>query len=208
MTKKGNPCETAIYNTLAYRSIFKYPLTEYQLKSTLISTRRFKEQYFCDELARLVKKGVVKTHAGTYYISGYKPVDWDKRAKYSQKLISDAKEMAKMLGLIPWIKLVGITGAVAAYNADSEADIDFFIITAKNRIWISRLFVVLLLKALGKYRTDTSPKGKVCPNLYIDESKLNWPRDKRNLLVAHEIILMHPILSRGNTYFKFMKANQ
>ena len=174
----------------------------------LVTPRLFKEKYFSDELRSLIKKGEVKSKDKLYYVSGYKPVDWHKRRNHSLGLMKMAKELAKPLGLIPWIKMAAVTGAVAAFGADEKADIDLFIVSAKNRVWLTRLFTVLILKTLGKYRTDKDPVGKVCPNLFVDEGSMNWPKDKRNLLVAHEIVMMHPIINRHETYFKFIKANQ
>ncbi|EKE00457.1 MAG: hypothetical protein ACD_22C00017G0001, partial [uncultured bacterium] len=40
-TVKDNPCAQAIKETLAYRSIFKYPVSYHQLCTTLISSKTF-----------------------------------------------------------------------------------------------------------------------------------------------------------------------
>jgi hypothetical protein len=119
-----------------------------------------------------------------------------------------AKNIVKVLSVIPWVKLIGVTGSVAAFNAKDDSDIDFFIISARNRLWLTRFFTVLILKAIGRYRTNEDYTGKVCPNIYIDEQNLSWPKNKRNLFIAQEIIMMHPVLNRSNTYFNFIKANQ
>ncbi|OGK40562.1 hypothetical protein A3A74_00340 [Candidatus Roizmanbacteria bacterium RIFCSPLOWO2_01_FULL_35_13] len=57
----------------------------------------------------------------------------------------------KLLSLVPSVKLVGLSGSVAMLNADDDHDIDLFIITAKNRLWIGR-FVALLLAQLLRIR--------------------------------------------------------
>jgi hypothetical protein len=206
--KKQNPCESAIKKTIAYRIMFKYPLTEYQLKTMLISNRKFEENYFSDQLRSLTKKGDVKSRDHKYYGPGFKPVNWYKKAESSKKHIEEAKHIAKTLSVIPWIKLIGVTGSVAAYNSEDNSDIDFFIVATKNRLWLTRLFTVMLLKSIGLYRTNKFPNGKICPNIYVDEQNLSWPKNKRNLFIAQEIIMMHPVLNRENIYFKFIKANQ
>jgi hypothetical protein len=103
--------------------------------------------------------------------------------------------------------MICITGSVAAFNASKSDDIDFFIVTEKNRVWITRLLVVLILKLSGLYRTDADAAEKICPNLFIDETCSEWSKDQRNIYVAHEIALMHPIFYRDNAYFDFLKAN-
>jgi hypothetical protein len=201
-------CRSAIVNTLAYRSIFKYSLSLYQLRTTLITDQEFEDDLFKKELDYLIKKGEVKSKRQRYYAPGFRPVSWEQRAKQSKKLIDGALPAFKTLSLIPWIRLVGITGSVAAFSADQKSDIDVFIICTKNRTWLTRFFTVLMLKSLGKYRTDKESSGKICPNIYIDEDHITWPKEKRNLYVAQEIMMMHPVISKNEMYFRFVNSNK
>ena len=207
MVKKDSICAEAIKNTLSYRSIFKYSLSLFQLRTMMISKEEISDDVFINELEELVKRGGVKSRAKRYYARGYRPVDWNVRAASSKKLIENSRPALKALNTIPWIKLLCITGSVAAYNADKNADIDVFIVCTKNRLWLTRFFTVVMLKVLGKYRSDTEPAGRICPNIYVDEKSIIWPKNKRNLYVAQEITMMHPIINKDNTYFKFIESN-
>jgi len=207
MVKKDSICAEAIKNTLSYRSIFKYSLSLFQLRTMMISKEEISDDVFINELDGLVKRGGVKSRSKRYYARGYRPVDWNVRAASSKKLIENSRPALKALNTIPWIKLLCITGSVAAYNADKNADIDVFIVCTKNRLWLTRFFTVVMLKVLGKYRSDTEPAGRICPNIYVDEKSIIWPKNKRNLYVAQEIIMMHPIINKDNTYFKFIESN-
>ena len=42
--------------------------------------------------------------------------------------------------------MIAITGSVANYDAEENDDIDLLIVTEKNRLWITRGFVFLILK--------------------------------------------------------------
>ena len=207
MVKKDSICAEAIKNTLSYRSIFKYSLSLFQLRTMMISKEEISDDVFINELDGLVKRGGVKSRSKRYYARGYRPVDWNVRAASSKKLIENSRPALKALNTIPWIKLLCITGSVAAYNADKNADIDVFIVCTKNRLWLTRFFTVVMLKVLGKYRSDTEPAGRICPNIYVDEKSIIWPKNKRNLYIAQEIIMMHPIINKDNTYFKFIESN-
>ncbi|HLC93457.1 MAG TPA: hypothetical protein VJG85_00400 [Patescibacteria group bacterium] len=207
MVKKDSICAEAIKNTLSYRSIFKYSLSLFQLRTMMISKEEISDDVFINELDGLVKRGGVKSRSKRYYARGYRPVDWNVRAASSKKLIENSRPALKALNTIPWIKLLCITGSVAAYNADKNADIDVFIVCTKNRLWLTRFFTVVMLKVLGKYRSDTEPAGRICPNIYVDEKNIIWPKNKRNLYVAQEITMMHPIINKDNTYFKFIESN-
>lgn len=205
---KERAVDLAIKSTLAYSAIFKYPLSYYQLSTLLVKAKKpFEEEFFKKSLRKLCKKGKVQTKNEKYHLTGIKPLSWESRKKNSEELLNSNKHVFKTLSTIPWIKLLCVTGSVAAYNADKEDDVDIFIITQKNRIWITRLFVVLLLKAMNKYRTKANFAGKICPNLYTDETSMQWDHNSRNIYVAHEILMMHPIFNRDNCYFKFMSKN-
>lgn len=199
-------CDLAIRKTLAYRAVFRYPLSYHQLYSTLITNKKFKHDFFDKELSKLVKKGYIGYRDGKYFDKRIKPVSWDTRNKSAIADIKKASQVAKILKKIPWIKLLCVTGSVAAFNADKDADIDIFIVTKKHRLWLTRGFVATILKTLGIYQKGSGP-GKVCPNLLIDDETLEWPEKFRSIFTAHEIVLMHPLINRSNTYFDFLSAN-
>lgn len=200
-------CDKAIKKTLAYSAVFRYPMSFYQLGTMLITKKNFDFQTFDNSLKRLIKKRHINVFKGKYILRGIKPVSWEKRDKESKEIIENNKWALKTLELIPWIKMVAVTGSVAANNAERNADIDLFIITQKNRLWITRGFVALILSALGKYAVGTNNKEKFCCNIFIDENNLKWPKEENNIFVAHDILAMHPIISRDNMYLKFLRAN-
>lgn len=206
---KERAVDLAIKSTLAYSAIFKYPVSFYQLSTFLVKAKKhFDYDFFKKSLRKLCKKGKVQTKNEKYFLTGIKPLSWEIRKKNSEELLESNKNVFKTLAQIPWIKLLCVTGSVAAYNADKNDDVDIFIVAEKNRIWITRLFVVLTLKALGKYRAKDNYSGKICPNLYVDETNMQWDYQNRNIYVAHEILMMQPWVNRDNCYFKFMEKNK
>jgi len=60
--------------------------------------------------------------------------------KRSAAIISENLPVLKFIGGIPWVKMVAITGSLAAYNPEKDSDIDMMIITKQNRVWITRGF--------------------------------------------------------------------
>jgi len=205
---KERACDKAIKKTLAYSAVFKYPMSFHQLGTMLISKKRFDYETFDRSLKRLLKKKRISTSKGKYYLKSVKPVSWEKRDKDSQWLIKNNLRAIKILEIIPWLKMAAITGSVAANNAERNADIDLFIITQKNRLWITRGFATLVLSLIGKYAVGQNNKDKLCCNIFIDEKNLRWPREDNNIFVAHDILAMHPIINKDNIYFKFLRANK
>lgn len=104
--------------------------------------------------------------------------------------------------------MLAVTGAVASNNASRNDDLDVFIICQHKRVWITRFFVFFILKALGRYAQDDDKERKICPNIYLDEKKLEWPEEKQNLYVAYEIASMHPLIDKNFTYFRFLRENE
>lgn len=208
--KVGNikKIEKAVMETLSYRAVFEYPLSFYQLSHFLITRKRVLPEDLKKALDYLLRTRKISEKDGKYYLFRTKTVDWDVKKRTSEKLITKAQSIIKILKKLPWIQFVGITGAIAAFNAPKNDDIDLLIITRKNRLWITRGFIFLILKILGELRTDKNPDQKICPNILMDESKLSWNKHKRNLYVAHELMMMYPLLDRNNTYFRIIKDNE
>ncbi|OGC46516.1 hypothetical protein A2V49_00505 [candidate division WWE3 bacterium RBG_19FT_COMBO_34_6] len=205
---KEKSCDLSIQQTLSYSSLFKYPMSFYQLSMFLISRKEYDFQFFIKSLRRLVKKKHIKAIRAKFFLSGIRPVSWELRDKYSEELVKDSYRYLTLLKAVPWIKLVAITGSVAANNAVKDDDIDVFIITDKSRLWLSRFFVYLILKNINKYAQGGEGNRKFCCNLMVDDSATRWPKNKQNIFVAREILGMVPIFDKDNEYFKFIHENQ
>jgi hypothetical protein len=213
VTKRSRPrakekaCDRAVQKTLSYRAVFNYPLSRYQLYTFLITKKKFDEKFFNKSLRRLVKKDHIKAKNSKYYLPSVRPVSWKLRDKYSQELLKESQLAIKMLKSIPWIKMLAVSGAVAANNASKDDDIDIFIITQKNRLYTTRFFTFLILKIINKYAQGKKQERKFCCNLFVDETNIRWGKEKQNIYIAHEIVGVHPLIERDEMYFKFMKAN-
>jgi len=202
-----NKVDRAVLDTLCYRAVFNYPVSLYQISTFLISKDLVDIRSVKNSLKKLVSKRKVKVHQGMYHLSGVKPVNRKYRVKEAESLIGKAERTARVLGKIPWVKMVAVTGSVAAYNASEKSDIDVLIISQTSRLWLTRAFATLILKILNQYRTDENEGSKICPNIYIDESKTAWHRENRSVHVANDIVMMIPLFDRKSAYFNFLKQN-
>lgn len=201
-----------IINTLSYKNIFGQPMTLYQII------------YFCHTKFQVITeiqnhlKDLIERHKinykNGYYFLGRNSLSDDFSKDSNTKLLQAKATYTKLENYkyifekMPFIKFVGVTGTLASYSFDLENDdIDLFFICQKNRLWISRLFVVLLLKILNIYVNNQNPSLKVCPNLYISENEMSWKESKRSLYIAHEIAMLQPLVDKENTYLKFLREN-
>lgn len=137
------------------------------------------------------------------------------RQKISQKKRTIACRASCVIGKLPWIKLVAVTGALAMDNADERDDIDLMIVTEKNRLWIARPLVILLISLFFKCRKSNLSNmsnslnlaNALCLNLWLDELALVIPASQRNVYAAHELAQMKPIVNRNGTYERMMVLN-
>jgi hypothetical protein len=200
--------EEAIMRTLCYRAVFTYPMSYFQLGTFLVSKERYSIEAFNEGLHSLLKKKlIINDDKGRFLLKGIRPVRWGVRAAYSKDLFAKVGDLVAILKRVPWIKFIGVTGALAAYNAVKDDDIDLFVITQKKRLWLTRGFVFLILIILGELRTDKHSKRKICPNILIDEGNLKWKKKKRNIYVAHDLVMIHPIFDKDGAYFRFVSKN-
>lgn len=195
----------AIPQTLHYADLFDFPLTAGEIKKFLTEPV---DATLEETLLRISTDLVLIYTDGFYCLPGREGIIElrKKRKVWSEPKLEKAKRVAGVLKFIPWIKLIGITGALALENSDEDDDIDLMIITSSRRLWLTRGLVVTFLLLTGQYRRANKVKDMVCPNLMISEEALEFP--DRDLFTAHEIVQMKPIYDREVTYQKFINANR
>ena len=192
--------QLAVEKTLAYSRHFGLPLTPEKLHLWLIAPRPI-------PFARLHSYLPKSTAKSRQLI--------EERLRYSQKKLSFARSIARLLSLFPTIKLICATGSLAVDNAKQYDDLDIMIVTSADTLWLTRPLAIFFLKILRLRRPTSLPEhqsprvsDKVCDNLWLDETALALPKNKRNLYTAHEVLQARPLFDRGNTHAKFISANQ
>jgi hypothetical protein len=211
----------AILRTLTYADIFDYPLTADEICWFLISEKKQNEIRRASNTQDDIKKELAKKshflspisyHDGFYFLKGRKKtIDLrKKREQWSQKKLQIALRVARWLRLIPWIKMVAVTGALAMKNADQKDDIDLLVVTNKNRLWLSRLLVVFLVELIAQRRHpgDKDVRNKICLNMFLDEAHLKIPKKEQDLFTAHEVVQLNPLWDKDEVYQKFLRVNQ
>lgn len=222
----------AIFSTLAYHSIFDYPLTLDEFHRFLLINCPISSNEVTEELDRLIKQKYVSCQNGLYQLANRHPersrgiqrsdlnIIRLKRQVSSKRKIQIARRAAYLIGLLPWIKLICVTGSLAMENSDPGDDIDLMIVTSPNRLWIVRPLAILLVSLFFKRRKPSkfsnhsnhfdhfSYKNHICLNLWLDESALEIPQARRNLYTAHELAQMKPVVNRDGTYEKMMWENR
>ena len=119
--------------------------------------------------------------------------------KASQMLVK-ANKAASLISRFPYVRGVAVSGSLSKNFADENADIDFFIVTATNRLWIARSFLHLFKKITFLFNMQHF----FCMNYFIDESEPEII--EKNIYTATEIATLMPL--RGSKSFeKFYSSN-
>lgn len=215
--------QAAVLQTLAYADIFDYPLSAEEIHKFLIGQYviRYSEGISRSEQTQdEIKKELAKNpyllsrityHDGFYCLKGREKIVAirKKREKWSQKKMEIVRRTAGWLKLIPTIKMVAVTGALAMENSEEKDDIDLLIVTAEDWLWLTRLLTVFLVELVAKRRRpeDKEVKDKICLNMFLDESRLKIPNKEQDLFSAHEVCQLKPLWDRNKIYQKFIKNN-
>ena len=196
--------ETSIIKTLCYADIFDFPMTFNEIHKYLISKEKISKKELKKGLSELLKNRQIKEHNNIYFLRGRKIlVNLRKeRTLESKSKTVTAKKFSEVIRLIPSVELIGVSGSLAMKNSGKKDDIDFFIITKPNTVWITR-FLVQTLVFVFKSKTE----DKICPNMYISSAKLKLGKTMQDLFTAHEICQLKVVFDRGKVYKKFLGLN-
>ena len=110
----------------------------------------------------------------------------------ARRLQRRAQRMGRLLGLVPFVRGLILTGSVAAEAATEDADIDLLVIVAPSRL----AFVFLLLGGFSRL----TRRRLYCANYYMADDRLQV--DRRNLFIAREIVQARPLDEGGERFFR------
>jgi hypothetical protein len=206
--------EKAVLRTLAYADVFDYPMTGEEVGRWLIRIQNPESriQNLRDVLGRL-RKQVLITKKGEFYCLKGREEVFDLRERREKNAVVKwkvARRVGKWLRVIPTVKMVAVTGALAMNNCDEEDDVDLMIVTASGWLWTTRLVVTLVLELLGLRRKpgDVRVANKVCVNVWLDEGDLGVKPGKYGLYLAHEVLQAEPVVVKEDVYKRFLRTNE
>ena len=189
--------EQAVLEALAYSDIFEYPLRLKELH------RYLPMHADIDQISNALNSlsGRVGKKGDCYFLTGREEIAdiRNQREVRSRVLLPRAMKYGYVLGFLPFIRMVALTGSLAVMNVSKAADFDYMLVTVPGRVWTARAFT-LVFGRLTRLRGHT-----LCPNLIVSENALEWPL--HDLYSARELCQM--VLIKGvDMYSRLMKANQ
>lgn len=201
----------SILKTLAYFSLFEFPLTKEEIFSYLWEGRGTEESIFL-ELENLKSEGRIEEQFGYFYFPGENSsIELRRKAvPLLERKLKKARRAAKLISWIPFLRAVFVCNSVASSSVNKESDIDFFIIAEQNRVWLVRLFSNIILLLSGMRRHGKKIADRICLSFYVDTENLDLksltaaPKD---IYLAYWIKQLIPIYDPERLYKKIIDQN-
>jgi predicted nucleotidyltransferase len=182
-----NEIKENILATLAYFDLFNYPLTSGEI--FLFLKNKYEQDEFDRALKCLTGNQAIYQFSNFYTLKNNYSLIARRCAgnKKAAEMIKIAGRVSDILIKFPYVRAIAISGSLSKNFADENSDIDLFIITAKNRLWIART----LMHAFKKLTFLVNKQDYFCMNYYIDEQQLEIV--EKTIYTAIEVVTLIPL---------------
>jgi len=176
-----------ILRTLLYFDIFNYPLKSQEVFKFL-GIPALDKSIVTSRLSSLTDQKIVFQFGELFSLKNDDALI-DRRLKGNReadKFLILAQKKASFISKFPFVRAVLASGSLSKGYMDEGSDLDFFIITAPNRLWIARTLLVLYKRIFL-----ANSHKHFCVNYFIDEKHLEI--EEKNLFTATELATVIPL---------------
>jgi len=133
----------------------------------------------------------------------------DEPSSIENNLIKKTIKYIKYIKWIPGIQMIGVCNSVSMNAATNKSDIDLFIITSPNKIWLVRIFITAIFQILGVRKTKNKHAWKFCLSFFVTTKWLDFSNFalENDIYLYFWTIYLKPILNYDNSYEKFINTN-
>lgn len=191
--------ETAIARSVLYAALFDYPLTLAQLRQTLIGAALTPTQILTAMRESAGLRELVDCREGYFFPAGRSDLIAERRRREarSRAFLASHRTLLRVIGLLPYVRLVALSGSIAHLNLERGGDLDLFIVTRGAHVWSTAVAVVLLAKMIRRRRA-------LCANFIVSDRALAF--SQQDLFTASQIVGLRP-LTGAATYRALIAAN-
>lgn len=189
--------EAAIMRTILYGDVFNFAMTLPEIHHYLIADTPVALPEIEQMLATSLYLQTSLCYADGYYACRAELIDQRiQRQQLVAELWSKALTCGRWLSRLPFVRMVALTGALAAQNPPhADDDFDYLLVTEPGRVWLARAFAILLVR-VGKLRGVV-----ICPNYVVAADALTQTR--QDMFMAHEVTQMIPLY--GQDVYRAMR---
>jgi len=190
-----------VLKTLLYFDIFRYPLNATEI-FCFLRARQKCPTAVSECLSALTERKQV-FRFGELYSLHADDANIKRRVKgnrEAEKWLKVASTRARLIAKFPYVRAVMASGSLSKGYMDETSDLDFFVVTATNRLWIARTLLVMY-KRLFLFNSHKM----FCVNYFVDEEHLEI--EEKNLYTATELATLVPLYNESG-YRSLLSANR
>jgi hypothetical protein len=191
--------ELAIARSVLYASLFEYPLTLAQLRQTLIESAQTPTEILVSYERSASLRLLVDYEDGYFFPAGRRDLLGERRVRErrSRAFLLRHRTLLTVIGALPFVRLVALSGSIAHLNLEGSGDLDLFIVTKGRHVWSVTVAVIILAKLLRRRQT-------LCANFVLADTALALTQ--QDLFTASQVIHLKPLVG-GETFGRLIAAN-
>jgi len=204
-----------ILATIIYYDGLSYPLTAFEVWKYLIRTDYYtqKDSHKAVSLFEIIKQltgqeiaSYIGQKNGFYFLKGRECLVEKRiaRSKISSVKLKRLRRIAWLLRVVPFVRMIGVTGGLAMKNASVKSDWDLLIVLKYGKIWTGRTLVTLAVHFLGKRRWGQKISNRICLNYFVTDQSLEVIT--KDLFSANEYMFLFPLYG-WETFHRFQMKN-
>ncbi len=209
-----NDLEKSIIKTIAYFDVFNFPLTTLEIWKWLYRPR---EKYTLQEVREVLESSLELQNRVTLQEGFFSLKKRDniyllrkQNNNWAERKFQKTVRLVKIFRYLPFVRMIAVCNNLSYSNSKDSSDIDLFIITKKNQIWLARCYCLLILKFFGLRPSIENHRDKFCLSFFIDEGYLDM---QGVMLGQHDVHFVYwfsqflPIYDPDNLFAKLRTAN-
>ena len=199
--QKEKTVRESILNLLAYFAVWNLRLDFDRLYSYLqVPSGQLMVKKQLDGLVRQKKIRLVE---GRYGLAKHKYPSQEKMLSKQARLLKKANRWGRAIGQLPFVKAVVVVNSTAYGNTHDESDIDLFIITTPNRIFITKGILMYALKLLRQLEDQYVSAGRFSLGMFLTTKGAKMEKDMMKVNepdLVYRMITGVPVYGSGVWY--------
>jgi len=197
-----------VFCTLAFFNLYNLPLTSQRVWELLLGVKSTLPEVQ-QMLKQLVLENKIIESQNLFALEKWDDALYRSNQSEITKKLKKVERYFNWLAIIPFVRQISVINSLALGTADSDSDIDFFVVTRPGSLYFVRSVVIVLFRLLGVYKTREKIKDRFCFGFFVTLKNLQM---EQLMLKPYDpyfvfwLANMRPIFGREE-YLELMQKN-
>jgi len=159
------------------------------------------------QLRSLIRQGKVQCIDNLFGLKGHKYTSQKIPRARRAALIKKAQRWSLLMRLLPAVKSIVVINSVAYGNVHKDSDIDLFIVTSPNRIFLTKGFLMYFLRLIKQLEDQQVSAGRFSLGMFMTTKGVKLEKDMmkvNNPDLAPRMITGIPVYG-ADTWYSILK---